>query len=62
MNKNRASFIAGLVSAVASAVAGAVTLGWKAAVGAGVAAAATWVMGYFHDAPGAAKLPPQETP
>jgi len=60
MNKNTASKLFGLVSTVASAFAGAVTLGWKAAIGAGLAAAATWFIGYVHDAPGAAALPPVE--
>ena len=51
MNKNTVSKLAGLVSTVASAFAGAVTLGWKAAIGAGLAAAATWFIGFVHDAP-----------
>jgi hypothetical protein len=55
MSKNTVSKLLGLVSVVASAAAGAWTLGAKAAVGAAVAAAATWFLGFFHDAPGAAK-------
>jgi hypothetical protein len=52
MSNNTTSKIFGLVSVVASAIAGAVTLGWKAAVAAGVAAAVTWLSGVYHDVPG----------
>lgn len=59
MNKNLASKLFGLLSVIASAIAGAVTLGWKAAVGAGVAAAVTYLSGVFHDAPSETpKVPP----
>jgi hypothetical protein len=52
MNKNTVSKLLGVLSVAASAAAGAVTLGWKAAVGAGFAAAITYMSGFFHDAPG----------